>query len=117
MCRHSQIYVLHLGLHRWASATSQEQHNVTLARADALLADWQRLMWLPGQRHQAWADIQQLFAVQQLPPISAAHFLISAAERLAGEGMLELAEQVLLVQVSLLSFLSHPVKVHTPYIG
>ncbi|CAK0739001.1 hypothetical protein CVIRNUC_001123 [Coccomyxa viridis] len=83
---------------RWAAATSQEQHSVTLARGDALLADWQRLMWLPRQRHQAWADIQQLFTVQQLPPISAAHFLVSAAERLAGEGMLELAEQVLLVQ-------------------
>ena len=92
----------HPGLYRWAAATSQVQHSVTLARADALLADWQRLMWLPGQRHQAWADIQQLFATQQLPPIGAAHFLVSAAERLAGEGMLQLAEQVLLAQVSLL---------------
>lgn len=98
----SSAHASHLGLHRWAAATSQEQHSVTLARGDALLADWQRLMWLPRQRHQAWADIQQLFTVQQLPPISAAHFLVSAAERLAGEGMLELAEQVLLVQVSLL---------------
>ena len=59
-------------------------------------------MWLPGQRHQAWADIQQLLAARQLPPIRAAHFLISAAERLAGEGQLDLEEQVLLVQVSLL---------------
>ena len=98
----SSTHASHLGLHRWAAATSQEQHSVTLARADALLADWQRLMWLPGQRHQAWADIQQLFALQQLPPIRAAHFLISATERLAADGQLDVEEQVLLVQVSLL---------------
>ena len=92
----------HVGLYRWAAAISQQQHSITLARADALLADWQRLMWLPSQRLQVWADIQQLFTMQQLPALSAAHFLISAAERLAQGGSLSLEEQVLLVRVSLL---------------
>ncbi len=58
-------------------------------------------MWLPGQRQHAWEDIQQLFRAQQLPPVTAAHFLISAAEGLAKEGMLNVQEQVLLIKVDL----------------
>ena len=84
---------------RWAGVTGQPQHDITLARANALLAEWQRLMWLPGQRQHAWDDIQQLFTAQQLSPVTAAHFLTCAAERLGSEGLLGLEEQVQLIKV------------------
>lgn len=84
---------------RWAETTGQQEHQITIAHAAAVLAEWRRLMWLPGQRQHAWADIQRLFTAQQLPVVNAAHFLVSAAERLAAERELTLEEQVLLVQV------------------
>ena len=85
---------------RWADATGQPQHEATLAHASALLADWQRLMWLPGQRQHAWECIQQLFSAEQLPPVMAAHFLLSAAERLGLESLLNAEEQVHLIKVT-----------------
>ena len=85
---------------RWADVTTQPQHDITLAHASALLADWQRLMWLPGHRQHAWDDIQQLFCARQLPPLVAAHFLISAAERLGSKGLLEVDEQGSLIKVT-----------------
>ena len=57
-------------------------------------------MWLPGQRQQAWDDIQQLFSAQQLPPVTAAHFLVSAAERLGGKGLLTVREQGPVIKVT-----------------
>lgn len=99
-CPDSSIHVTFLSVCRWADATGQLRCGITLAHANVLLADWQRLMWLPGQRQHAWDDIQQLFTAQQLPPSNAAHFLISAAERLGSEGMLDLDEQVQLIKVT-----------------
>jgi hypothetical protein len=64
-----------------------------------VLADWQRLMWLPGQRQHAWEHIQQLFTTHQLPALDAAQFLTTAAGRLASGGLLDLQEQTLLIQV------------------
>ena len=84
---------------RWAAATGQQQHGLTLAHAHAVLADWQRLMWLPGQRQHAWEHIQQLFTEHQLPALNAAHFLVTATERLASRGLLNLQEQTFLIQV------------------
>jgi hypothetical protein len=84
---------------RWAAATGQQQHGLTLAHARAVLADLQRLMWLPGQRQHAWEHIQQLFTEHQLPALNAAHFLVTATERLASGGLLNLQEQTFLLQV------------------
>ncbi len=85
---------------RWADVTGHSQHAITLAHAEALLTEWQSLMWLPGQRQHAWDDIQQLFSAQQLPPVTAARFLISAAERLGCKGLLTLREQGPLIKVT-----------------
>lgn len=84
---------------RWAAATGQQQHGLTLAHARAVLADWQRLMWLPGQRQHAWEHIQQLFTEDQLPALDAAHFLVTATERLASGGLLNPQEQTFLIRV------------------
>lgn len=87
-------------MRRWADATGQAQHDITLAHASALLAEWQRLMWLAGQRQHAWDSVQQLFIAEQLPPVMAAHFLISAAERLGLASLLNVEEQVQLIKVT-----------------
>lgn len=85
---------------RWARRCGGSPHAVTLAHADALLAEWRGGLWGdPALRTALWAEVAALFRGCALPPALAARWLVARARALAAEGAVEPAEQLALLQV------------------
>lgn len=95
-----RLYTVYIPHHRrWAARCGRSPHAVTLAAADALLAEWRRCLWGDaGLRAALWAELAALFAGAGLPRALGARWLAARARALAAEGAVELPEQLALLQ-------------------